>query len=475
MYALVLAPAVWILCGVGFDQDLTGRARDNGGLESLSGVLLLLLAGAAYAILLLSPISPLGPLLAGLTFAGVSAWARIAPESYAGVWPADVTSDGFNLSTPGYGLALLLAVPLLVTALSARRWRAYEPPEFVLLGTIGRARGAASVAGTTMASERTTVIPQQRTAPAFVPGFGGTPFGGPSATDDHDERTTVLPLGRPAAHTPAPGAPASGAPSLGAPSASLPEAATQVVGTDSDRTVDVSAEQPTQGVAVCSAVADGDRTGEVTGDETTRFSLPTQTDPAASEDSETTRLVTGGDETISLVLPTQTVPGADDGGETTSLVLPTAAGPVSDDGDEKTEMLTLPAQTRRDQSEADSERTQVVRAGTVEPPGDRTQLLTFPPAPTEPATVTIPAPPEPDAGRTSIVVAERPDPAEDPTTRLTAPTGPATETPTKPVPERRTPTATSLERPADEAADDTRPLTLPAQRPPTEDEPTRPR
>ena len=458
MYALVLAPAVWILCGVGFDQDLTGRARDNGGLESVSGVLLLLLAGAAYAILLLSPISPLGPLLAGLTFAGVAAWARIAPASYAGVWPGNVASDGFDLSTPGYGLAALLAVPLLITALSARRWRAFEPPEFVLLGTIGRARGAASVAGTTMASERTTVIPQQRTEPAFVPGFGGTPFGHPAAGDDSGERTTVLPLGRPPAHAPEPIVPAPRTPQPSAPRPSAPEPATEALGPDTDRTADVSAEQPTQAVAPSSAVADADRTGEVTGDETTRIALPVQT-AASHEDGETTRRVaTDGD------------------GETTSLVLPAAAGPVSDDGDEKTEMLTLPAQARPDQPRTDSERTQVVRTGTVEPPGDRTQLLTFPP-PAEPETVTIPAAPaatDPEADRTSIVVAERPDPAEDPTTRLSLPGRPATEPVTKAVPQRRTPTATSLERPADEADDDTRPLTLPTQRPPTEDEPTRP-
>lgn len=162
MYALVLAPAVWILCGVGFDQDLTGRARDNGGIESLSGVLLLLLAGAAYAILLFAPISPAGPALAGLVFAVVGAWARIAPDSYAGIWPANVAKEGFDVSTPGYGLAVLLAVPLLCTALSARRWRAYEPPQILLIGTIGGARGAARVASTPMAAEPTSVIPQQR-------------------------------------------------------------------------------------------------------------------------------------------------------------------------------------------------------------------------------------------------------------------------------------------------------------------------
>ncbi|WP_203842673.1 hypothetical protein [Winogradskya humida] len=159
LYALVLAPAAWILCGVGFDHDLTGRALDNGGPESVGGPLLLLLAGAAYAILLLAPISPAGPLLAGLTFLGVGFWARSAPDAYAGLWPADIAKDGFNLSTPGYGLVMLLAVPLICTALSSRRWAAYEPPQIVFLGTVGRARGAARPYGPPIASELTTALP----------------------------------------------------------------------------------------------------------------------------------------------------------------------------------------------------------------------------------------------------------------------------------------------------------------------------
>ena len=162
LYALVLAPVVWILCGVGFDPDLTGRAMDNGGPEELGGLALLLLAGAAYTILLFAPISPAGPLVAGLVFLGVGLWARMAPDSYAGLWPDDVAKGGFNLSTPGYGLVILLAIPLVSLALSARRWAAYEPPQVVFIGTIGRARGAARVAGTPMASERTTVIPRPR-------------------------------------------------------------------------------------------------------------------------------------------------------------------------------------------------------------------------------------------------------------------------------------------------------------------------
>ena len=115
----------------------------------------------------------------------------------------------------------------------------------------------------------------------------------------------------------------------------------------------------------------------------------------------------------------------------------------------------------------------MIRPGTVQPPGDRTQLLTFP-TPSEAPTVATPVADDSEAAAStkamSIVAAERPDPGEDPTTRLTMPVKPPGEATTRPGPERRAMTATNLERPADEAADDTRPLTLPAQRPPADDD-----
>ncbi|WP_199515642.1 hypothetical protein [Nucisporomicrobium flavum] len=341
LYALVLAPATWILCGVGFDQDLTGRARDNGGPESLGGLLLLLLAGAAYAILLFAPISPAGPLAAGLAFLGIGAWARIAPDSYAGVWPAEITKDGFNVSTPGYGLVLLLAVPLLCTALSARRWAAYEPPQVVFIGTLGRARGSATAPGTPMASERTTAF----------------------AVDDSDEKTTLLSLFPPPSPAPQ----------------SLPPKPSPA-----PQERDAHAEAPTQDVA--------------------KSEEPTR-DVAKSE--EVTTVISAG------------------------------PGPGSD-----------------------GDRTQVL--GPAEVPGDRTQVLT-----------PVPATPEPGEATTksmSILGEERPDPAQDPTTRLTP--VPPVQAPS-PAPVREKTTVANLERPADEAADDTRPISLPAQRRPEEDEATR--
>ncbi|MEU8608780.1 hypothetical protein AB0C29_12355 [Actinoplanes sp. NPDC048791] len=507
LYALVLAPAVWILCGVGFDQDLTGRARDNGGIESLSGVLLLVLAGTAYAILLFSPISPLGPLLAGLAFLGVGAWARIAPASYAGVWPENVASDGFNLSTPGYGLAVLLAVPLLGTALSARRWRGFEPPEILFVGTIGRARGAAAVAGTPIASERTAVIPQQRAGAEFVPGFGGqsadatqvigngqttvaqptvtlpggsgSPVGGPlaggsqpggplagfSPAADGDEKTTVMRLGPQAVReeptqvvAPAGEEPTEAVARAGdEPTETVTsgcEEATADVAAGEDATADVAAGQD----ATADVAAAEDATADVTAAE------DATADVAAREDA--TAAISGPEDPTSAI-PAQepttrdlTVGEAAED-KTTLLTLP-----ASDDGDEKTQLLTLPKANGPAPDTTDrGERTQVIRTGTVEPPGDRTQLLSFP-APAEPVTVATPVG---SAGeQTSIVAAERPDPGEDPTTRLTAVAKQPGEATTRANADRPATTMTSLERPADEAADDTRPLTLPTQRPPAE-------
>lgn len=429
----MLTPAIWILCGVGFDQDLTGRARDNGGIESLSGVLLLLLAGTAYAILLFSPISPAGPTLAGLAFAGAGAWARIAPEAYAAVWPANVAKDGFNVSTPGYGLVVLMAVPLLGTALSASRWRAFEPPEILLIGTIGRARGAARVAGTPMASEQTTVIPQQRQSPEFVPGFGARPADprrlpadddrtiavplGRPAFGEEDEKTTVMQLGRPPAARPA------------------PEELTQLL-TPAGRAAEAD-DRRTEPIAV--AVAE-ETTHEVTApgsDEVTREVAAAGAvgiTPGAGE--ETTRDVVAAEPRTEAF--GQVHAEEDDGGKTQLLTLPRATG-TPDHG----------------------EQTQAIRVGTVEPPGDRTQMLTFP-SPGEATTVAVPRGDEEGTTAVSIVSAERPDPGADPTTRLTPPA----DTAARPGPGRGTTTVTSIERPADEAADDTRPLTLPTRRPP---------
>lgn len=158
LYALVLAPSIWILAGVGFTDDLSSRGRDFFAAESVSGLLLVLFAGILYAILTFAPVSPAGPVLAGVAYLGVTIWAWNSPAAYAALWSPEVSKEGFDLSRPGYGLAALLAIPLIGTALSARRWARYEPPVLPIIGEIGRFRGKATVSTAPLSIAETTVI-----------------------------------------------------------------------------------------------------------------------------------------------------------------------------------------------------------------------------------------------------------------------------------------------------------------------------
>src|SRR3712207_3358895 len=110
LYALVLGPMVWTMCAVGLTAGHTGRARgDEVTVEALGGLALLVLAGAAYALLVLPQFAPTGPMLAGLAFLGLTAWALLDPASYDAAWPAAVTRAGFDLRLPGRALAASLA------------------------------------------------------------------------------------------------------------------------------------------------------------------------------------------------------------------------------------------------------------------------------------------------------------------------------------------------------------------------------
>lgn len=181
LYAVVLAPTVWVLVAVGLTHDLTARGRDGFAVESVTGLVMLLLGGAAYGILVFAPISPLGPTLAGVLFLATGVWAIASPSSYGDAWPHGVVKDGFDLSRPGYGLAALLAVPMILTVLSVRRWRGYQPMVLPLVGQIGRA----AAPGTPMAAMQTAVLPI------------GAPESARTTTlrhlfDGPEERTTLL-------------------------------------------------------------------------------------------------------------------------------------------------------------------------------------------------------------------------------------------------------------------------------------------
>jgi hypothetical protein len=131
---------------------------------------------------------------------------------------------------------------------------------------------------------------------------------------------------------------------------------------------------------------------------------------------------------------------------------------ISRDPGEKTQVIRMPGAT----SPPPGETTREIRPtmGTVEPPGERTQVIRMPAPAADP--------PVPN----SVASAERPDPGADPTTRLN-PQPRSAETAAEQNPTETTParpmTVMNMERPPDEAQDDTRPLTIPTQRQPPED------
>jgi virulence-associated protein VagC len=508
LYALVLAPVLWVLTGVGFNHDLTTRGRGTFAVESYAGLLLLLLAGAAYGILVFAPVSPAGPLVAGLSFLGIAVWALSAPDSYAGAFSPSVTKDGFDLSRPGYGLAALLAVPLICTALSARRWARYEPPVLPIIGVIGRARGAAAVAGTPVAVLQTQVIGP----PSGVSPGGSEPTTVLRLPTADSENTTVL--SGSSDQTTVAASRTDFAAEVAARSASLAQPAT--VSHSEPATVSLAepatASQPEPATVSLAEPATVSLAEPATASDEEPVTLANDAgDPTIAvvtrADEPSTAIVVSADETVDVVA---TPAGADDrtaGGEegvteaveSEAVAQTSVATPVADEGDERTQAIRLPDGIDGDRTQAirlpdgidgdrtqairmpvvddqdrtqalrlpasettpaapagdetqvirpvDQDRTQVIRTGLVKPPGDRTEVLKLP--------VADPTP--------SIAALEQPNLADDPTSRLVPPAAGGDGEPART--EKRS-TVLNLERPPDEVADDTTRLDIPTQRGP---------
>src|SRR5690606_1814150 len=122
--AAVFAPSVLILAGRGlrwFTEATTADHTDE--LALLFALAALGLAGILYALLTLPRFSPLGPMLAGGAYLGVGPWALADPRHLLATVPGELAGLTDSARTPPPPVSLLLAAPLLATALSARRWR----------------------------------------------------------------------------------------------------------------------------------------------------------------------------------------------------------------------------------------------------------------------------------------------------------------------------------------------------------------
>jgi hypothetical protein len=123
--SLVLTPLIYIAAGVSAVKF--GDARGFGMSAGL-GLLAAFVAGALFATLVMGRLSPVGPIVAGLVFLGVTFWAVLDRDGFESVIPADVAGQQGVLHVPvGMGTALL-AAPLLLTVFSPRRWRSSAQP-----------------------------------------------------------------------------------------------------------------------------------------------------------------------------------------------------------------------------------------------------------------------------------------------------------------------------------------------------------
>ncbi|HET8684711.1 MAG TPA: hypothetical protein VFM54_23000 [Micromonosporaceae bacterium] len=126
LLSLVLAPFIWLSAGVGASKLAEGLADDPDRRSAFVGLVAIGVGGLLYGLLVLSRLSPLGPVLVGLAFGGATVWAVVAASSFRDMVPEDFLGVSGAGRLPASGYAALLAVPLLATIFSPRRWRRYD-------------------------------------------------------------------------------------------------------------------------------------------------------------------------------------------------------------------------------------------------------------------------------------------------------------------------------------------------------------
>jgi hypothetical protein len=129
LLSVVLAPVIYLLTGVGLVKVFTALRQFDTRLtvSTLIGAAALLGAGILYALLVHARLSPVGPALAGLAFLFVGGWAMTSISAQQKM-PLSVLGVQGAGQQAMFGYTLLLAVPLLATVLSPRRWRRYAQP-----------------------------------------------------------------------------------------------------------------------------------------------------------------------------------------------------------------------------------------------------------------------------------------------------------------------------------------------------------
>jgi hypothetical protein len=126
--SVILGPLLgfiaYILFGFG-----AGRLsiEDGWSSDNIVGLLAVVGAGVAYAILVVPRLSPIGPALVGIAYLGIGLWIISDVSSFTDVVDADI----LGIDNAGFGpglLSLALAIPLLATLVSPNRWMSRTRP-----------------------------------------------------------------------------------------------------------------------------------------------------------------------------------------------------------------------------------------------------------------------------------------------------------------------------------------------------------
>jgi hypothetical protein len=128
LLAIVLTPLLYLATGYGLLKFAAAVQQNGDWKQILLAALAVVIAGASYAALIMPRISPLGPVLAGLALLGVAVWALADAASFADVVPEKLFGVHGLLYAPVNATTAVIALPLLFTIASPRRWRRFANP-----------------------------------------------------------------------------------------------------------------------------------------------------------------------------------------------------------------------------------------------------------------------------------------------------------------------------------------------------------
>jgi hypothetical protein len=203
--SLLLAPIVYALTGIGLVKMIDVPRHLSGHDYATLGIGVAALAGAglAYAVLVMTRLSPLGPVLAGLGFLGMTAWYIGSRSSFTRIIPDNALGTRGAAWAPASTVTVLLAVPLLATIVSPRRWRRWaNPPAAVAAPGYTPPAGPSdepAYPGAPLYAPSYSPSPAYPGSPAYSAAreYPGNPISGPP--DQSSDATTPLPTSGPPA------------------------------------------------------------------------------------------------------------------------------------------------------------------------------------------------------------------------------------------------------------------------------------